>query len=81
MYPLKCFSRVKILLILFQVRDQIHSAGYYVDIDISDKTINKKVKIVSLGLTDVVLVLKLSSFMQYNASFLLLLPPPPQKKG
>ncbi|KAL8126136.1 hypothetical protein AgCh_013425 [Apium graveolens] len=26
-----------------EVKEQIHEAGYYVDVDISDKTVNKKV--------------------------------------
>lgn len=39
-----------------EVRDQIHSAGYYVDIDISDKTINKKVREAQMSQYNYILV-------------------------
>uniref|UniRef100_A0A7C9CFF0 threonine--tRNA ligase n=1 Tax=Opuntia streptacantha TaxID=393608 RepID=A0A7C9CFF0_OPUST len=39
-----------------EVRDQIHRAGYYVDVDISDKTINKKVREAQMSQYNYILV-------------------------
>ncbi|KAL9271338.1 Threonine--tRNA ligase, mitochondrial 1-like protein [Drosera capensis] len=39
-----------------QVHDQIHAAGYYVDIDTSDKTVNKKVREAQLAQYNYILV-------------------------
>ncbi|KAK9733550.1 hypothetical protein RND81_04G074700 [Saponaria officinalis] len=39
-----------------EVRDQIHTAGFYVDLDISDKTINKKVREAQLSQYNYILV-------------------------
>ncbi|KAH9605260.1 hypothetical protein KSS87_023335 [Heliosperma pusillum] len=39
-----------------EVRDQIHKAGFYVDLDISDKTINKKVREAQLSQYNYILV-------------------------
>ncbi|KAK1376540.1 Threonine--tRNA ligase [Heracleum sosnowskyi] len=39
-----------------QVKDQIHEAGYYVDVDVSDRTINKKVREAQLAQYNYILV-------------------------
>ncbi|BFG41050.1 hypothetical protein CerSpe_273240 [Prunus speciosa] len=38
------------------VRDQIHQAGYYVDVDTSDKTIQKKVRQAQMAQYNYILV-------------------------